>query len=334
MLRKDALALSLVTFICASPFALSAPDKLAVRSFSVVAPPAINNREASTVDQNDSIEFKESANKKYYPIFFVTNRQPGNGKDGALKFTNDRSDTLTYGKYLPGEDAADMKQATAHIFASQNDFLSALKATGSKKAAVFVHGYRKSFSGSIDFGMKMADHLDAPLVVFAWPSKNNYCKYMVDECTAEWSSHHLSQVLRQLGNNLGYHNLILVSHSLGARMVQWGLRDLYTEDKPAEPFAAALFFSPDVDRDSFVHDAPFLKQACGDCRLYLDDHDTRIRISKFMHGSPRIGSFGKGPKEEQALTNIFHCDTSLPSHHIPFELVSNSVHQISESEKE
>lgn len=334
MFRQNVLALSLVTFFCSITVALSAPEKLAVKTLSVLTPQAVTEQGASSSGQNASIFTDRAVKHQHYPIFFVTNRQPDKFKDANLKFSNERSNLLTYGEYLPSDKAPDdIDQAEPKVFASENEFLNALKDTGSKKVAVFVHGYRKSFQGSIDFGLKMAANLDAPLVVFAWPSKNNYCAYMIDECTAEWSSHHLSQVLRDMGDNLGYRNLVLVSHSLGARMVQWALRDLYTESRPSEPFGAALFFSPDVDRDSFVHDAPFLKQACGDCRLFLDDHDTRIRISKFLHGSPRIGSFGKGVKQEQALTNTFHCDTSLPSHHIPFELVSNSVHQLTEAEK-
>jgi len=263
---------------------------------------------------------------KKYPLFFVTNRLASESKQGELKFRGKRSDALVYGEYLRTGSDDDIEQAKMVKFENEQQFLDAVKATG-RSAAVFVHGYRKSFDGSMDFGLSMAKHLDAPLVVFAWPSKNNYCAYMTDECTAEWSAQPLSKVLGDLGDTIGYENIAIVSHSLGARMVQWSLKDLYAERHPQQPFAAALFFSPDVDRDTFLQDAKFLNKACSTCRVYLDKHDTRIWISKVLHGSPRIGSESKDAAQTE-LSQVFQFDTSLPSHHIPFSLVAQSVHRI------
>jgi esterase/lipase superfamily enzyme len=268
----------------------------------------------------------ESATTKKYPLFFVTNRLSSENRKGELKFRGKRSDELVYGEYLRNNADDDIKQATLLKFENEQQFLDAVKATG-RSAAVFVHGYRKSFDGSMDFGLSMAKCLDAPLVVFAWPSKNNYCAYMTDECTAEWSAHPLAKVLGDMGETIGYGNIAIVSHSLGARMVQWSLKDLYAERHPEQPFAAALFFSPDVDRDTFMQDAKFLNKACSTCRVYLDKHDTRIWISKVLHGSPRIGSDSKDSTQTE-LSQVFQFDTSLPSHHIPFALVAQSVHRI------
>jgi esterase/lipase superfamily enzyme len=110
-------------------------------------------------------------------------------------------------------------------------------------------------------------------------------------------------------------------------MVQWSLKSLYAERRPGDQFAAALFFSPDVDRDTFLQDAHFLKQACSTCSVYLDKHDTRIWVSRLLHGNPRVGSRDK--KESQTeLSQILQYDSSLSSHHIPFDLVAATVHRI------
>ena len=260
------------------------------------------------------------------PLFFVTNRNLAT-KNETVKFGALRSGELLFGEYLRDDHTDNIKKSRLILFQSKQQFLEALKATGIRKMAVFVHGYRKSFNGSMDFGLKMARHLDVPLLVFAWPSRNNYCTYMADECTAEWSSQPLANVLHDLGQSIGYRNIAIVSHSLGARMVQWSLKDLYAKERPDDKFAAALFFSPDVDRDSFLQDAHFLKQSCSTCNVYLNKHDTRIWVSRLLHGSPRVGSRDK-ENAENKLAEFFHCDTSLPSHHIPFELVAARIHDI------
>ena len=81
--------------------------------------------------------------------------------------------------------------------------------------------------------------------------KNKYY-YMVDECTAEWSSYQLADMLHDLGDEFGYENINLISHSLGARIVSWSLRIMTTQGQLRHPFNCSLFFSPDFDRDTFL----------------------------------------------------------------------------------
>lgn len=257
------------------------------------------------------------------PIFFVTNRDEQKRGD-SIKFGKHRSSELVFGEYVRNDCNDSLNKARLVLFPSEQALLNATQSTGTKKLAVFVHGYRKSFKGSMNCALQIARHLDIPLLVFAWPSKNNYFAYMADECTAEWSSKQLAKVLRDLGQSMGYRNIVIVSHSLGARMVEWSLKDLYAESPPKEQFAASLFFSPDIDRDTFLQNAPFLKRACATSSIFLDRHDTRIRISKFLHGSPRVG----GKEAQPELSQMFALDGSLPNHHIPSELVAETVHRL------
>ena len=60
-------------------------------------------------------------------------------------------------------------------------------------------------------------------------------------------------------------------------------------------------------------------------KVYLDSHDTRIWLSSMLHGSPRIGTMDQSAENEQ-LSGIFQFDTSMPSHHIPFPILSAAVH--------
>jgi esterase/lipase superfamily enzyme len=261
------------------------------------------------------------------PLFFVTDRKAIYKKD-KTEFSAERSGELVFGAFNRNAQTDSIKDGTMTLFQSENDFLSKIKAADRGKMAVFVHGYRKSFNGSMDFGLQIARHLDVPLVVFAWPSRNNYAAYMADECTAEWSCQDLSRLLRDLGQSAGYGNITIVAHSLGARMVQWSLKDLYAETRPGNKFAAALFFSPDIDRDIFKQDAGMINEMCSVFNIYSDQHDTRIWLSKLLHGSPRLGS-NDNKIAGAALTGIHQYDTGLNNHQIPYKTVAAAVHKAS-----
>ncbi|HEY9716821.1 MAG TPA: alpha/beta hydrolase [Trichormus sp.] len=283
--------------------------------------PAVLSQDLSVLHKHAS-----RTSGKHFPVFIVTDREIRHLATGD-DYTANRSSYQNYAVYSPSDPAA--KKIDRHdvrALGSENEFLNLLKATGARKIAVFVHGYRKSFDGSLDFAQRIADQVDAPVVLFAWPSKNSYTAYMTDECTAEWSSYHLAGLLHALGTHFGDGNIDVISHSLGGRMVAWSLRVLATQNQLKEPFDTLLFFSPDIDRDTFLAESPFIKQSCSTVKVYLDAHDSRIWISKMLHGSPRVGTTDDTDTNAK-LSEMFQFDTTMPSHQIPFPIISAAIHQ-------
>ena len=260
------------------------------------------------------------------PVFFVTDRELAKSTS-SIKFNNNRSSEMTFGKYVADPSAAHFSKENLSLIYSERQFLQGLKAAGATNIAVLVHGYNESFNDSIDDGMQMAKHLHAPLVVFSWPSKDNACSYIQDECAGEWSSHHLSSLLADLGQNFGFSKITLIAHSMGARVVTWSLKDLYAaENRPVEKFAAALFIAPDMDKGVFIHNTPFLKQACSTCRVFVDSHDSHLLLSKILHGSDRV-NFGEKGESVGMISQFFDYDGSLPSHDfIPYATLFASMH--------
>lgn len=263
------------------------------------------------------------------PLFFVTNRKDID-KNGQTLFTSDRSNKLSYGVVAPGVGSEGKLEKAIKLFASKQEFLDALKRLSGSRTSVFVHGYRKSFDGSLEYGRQLVNNLHSPVVVFAWPSKNKYSNYMADECTAEWSAFSLAESLSDIGKALGAEKVQVISHSLGARMVAWSLRILASENKQDEKFGSMVFCSPDFDRDTFMAETPLIKKSAGNVKIYLNSHDSRIWLSKVLHGNPRLGTMDES-SESIALQKLFECDMSLPSHHIPFPLLTAGTTQKSES---
>ena len=305
-----------LSFICLIQGASQTP--------SVANPDCAINGVRNPAASKESSQAIKTANP--YPIFFVTNRDQVE-KSGHPVFNSNRSSTLRYGMMPPTASRAKsthVDPATITMFDSKQDFLKALQATRSSRVAVFVHGYRKSFDGSLSFGQNLGANLQIPVVVFAWPSKNKYSSYMSDECTAEWSSFPLAKTFSDLGRTFGNKNVNIISHSLGARMVAWSLRILASEDRQQDKFGSVVFCSPDFDRDTFMAETPMIKSSCNNAKIYLDSHDTRIWLSKVLHGNPRLGTMDNS-KESLAMMQVFDCDLSLPSHHIPFPLLTGGL---------
>ncbi len=283
--------------------------------------PAAFSQDLSVLHENST-----RTSGKHFPVFIVTDREIRHSAKGD-DYTANRSSYQRYAVYSPSDPAAkNINRHDIKTLSSENEFLNLLKTTGARKIAVFVHGYRKSFDGSLDFAQRIASQVDAPVVLFAWPSKNSYTAYMTDECTAEWSSYHLAGLLHDLGAQFGDGNIDVISHSLGGRMVAWSLRVLATQNKLTEPFDTILFFSPDIDRDTFLAESPFIKQSCSTVKVYLDAHDSRIFISKVLHGSPRVGTTDDTDINAK-LSEMFQFDTTMPSHQIPFPVLSAAIHQ-------
>ncbi|MBA3859698.1 MAG: hypothetical protein C0507_22555 [Cyanobacteria bacterium PR.3.49] len=256
-----------------------------------------------------------------YPIFIVTNRQVSESAHGPI-FTSHRAVRQTY---------AQLRAGKMQLLQSKEKLLDGLQKTGAKRIAVFVHGYRKSFGGSLEFAEKIGSEIDLPVVLFAWPSKNKYSAYMSDECTAEWSSHQLSDTLKSLGEKFGNENVCVMSHSLGARMVHWAFRILASENQMNRPFACNLMFSPDFDRDTFLKDSAFLNRCSGVMKIYLDAHDSRIWLSRMLHGSPRVGT-SDGSVDNETLQKICQFNSNMPNHHIPYDVLNAAFNILAETE--
>lgn len=293
---------------------------------SLLLSPVSSPSAALAQSDNVSEAAPKSDKTNPYPVFFVTNREEEKTKSGTF-FNAHRSQDLRYGMIPAGLSAQPgnkIDHTAIKMFKDENEFRSALKETGSERLAVFVHGYRKSFDGAVTLGKQLETNLQVPVVVFAWPSKNKYSAYMGDEATAEWSAFPLAKTLVDLGRTFKLPNVSVVSHSLGSRMVAWSLRILASEHQLAASegkFRSIVFCSPDFDRDTFMAESPMLKSSCSNVKIYLDSHDTRIWLSKVLHGNARLGSMDKS-KESQAFMQVFDCDMSLQNHHIPFPLLT------------
>ena len=177
---------------------------------------------------------------------------------------------------------------------SRDDFYKALQArhqsTQYKETCIFIHGYNNKFEGAAGSAARLELALREPVVLFSWPSIGKLKAYTVDECNAEWSVRPFQVFMQGLEDYFESKHLMTVSHSMGNRLINWYLQSRFdkTNGKPTR-FSEVVLTSPDIDRATFKN--YFYKVAANGekTRIYISAKDIPLRLSKFVHGSPRTG---------------------------------------------
>jgi esterase/lipase superfamily enzyme len=296
------------------------------------------------------------------PVYYVTDRVPCD--KGGLSYTSKRSDHLEYGQIdvsIPidkdergqaeaastslgwqtepnGKDRAVVGDPTR--MESNQQFFAALdkarRSTPSGRVLVYVHGYAVDFDKSLRVAGRLAYHLEIPVVVFSWPSKHNAFKYTADECTAEWSTSDFETLLRELGSHFGNQNLVLVSHSMGSRIITWAIKSIADKAGTRKPelYQHIFFCSPDSDTGTFGRYVPYIEKAAADAKVFVSTKDIRLGLSRFLHGNGRLGRPGSIKNDGVIVSNIvqtidFSAIDPGIGHSIPYPLLTEIVNNSS-----
>lgn len=220
---------------------------------------------------------------------------------------------------------------------SRDDFYKALQgrhqSTEFQESCVFVHGYNNKFDAAARSAARLEIALKEPVVLFSWPSGAKTKNYTVDECNAEWSVRPFQVFMQGLEENFGSDQLMTVSHSMGNRLVNWYLQSRYDKGNSSpKKFREVVLTSPDIDRATFKN--YFYKVAAnGDkTRIYISKKDLPLRLSKFVHGSTRVGSDlmksenkweMPGNIKDTHTINFSDVDSGLIGHSIQYKVIGN-----------
>ena len=236
------------------------------------------------------------------PYFFVTSRLP-DCRSTPVQLLQHRSPTVRYGHM--GEPATIGKgPKTVPIrFDAREDWWQALAAAAKAKdgrVLIYVHGYRENFLTNTESTVQMArlTGFDGPVIQYSWPSQGALTKYVVDETNMYWDERNFRTFLQQIARQDWIKEIVLVSHSLGARLVIPAVEfvDANSSSADSSNISNIILASPDVDREDFERDiaeevlAP--RRVAKDRRItvYASLSDKALAISRQLHGYPRLGS--------------------------------------------
>tara|TARA_R110002033_G_scaffold47928_10_gene93613 strand:+ start:379 stop:1614 length:1236 start_codon:yes stop_codon:yes gene_type:complete len=258
-----------------------------------VAPERCNPAATTPVDQTDK------------PFFFVTSRLPDCLTDD-ISLLHHRGDKVRYGHFATPRDgereSGEVRRAVPLAFSDSQRWWATL--AGKMKAAngrvlLYVHGYRETFfSSSRDTAqITRLTNFTGLAIQYSWPSQGALLKYPVDETNMYWDERNFRKFLMQLAQLETTKEIVLISHSLGARLVLPSVEyvDRNVPNGDSSVISNIILVSPDVDTQDFERD--IAEEILSDRRVrndrritvYASLHDRALSLSDNYHGYPRLG---------------------------------------------
>lgn len=240
------------------------------------------------------------------PMFFVTSRLPDCRAD-PVRMLIYRGDRVRYGRFAPPREmdvGGKTKQRTPLAFQDEGDWWRGLQAETDRREGrvlLYVHGYRETFETTSKDAAQIArmTGFDGPVIEYSWPSQGETFGYAVDETNMYHDVRNFLGFLRALADRPWVKEIVVVSHSMGARLVIPAIASADRTSRRAERtgnISNIILASPDFDRETFERDiadevlAPDRVALGRRITLYVSLKDKALALSRALHGYPRLGS--------------------------------------------
>ncbi len=236
------------------------------------------------------------------PLFFVTSRLPDCRTD-AISLTNHRGDRMRYGRFSKPVEIG-KKLRTPMAFQDEGDWWQGLQAETDRRQGrvlLYVHGYRETFETTSKDAAQIArmTGFDGPVIEYSWPSQGQVLKYAADETNMYHDVRNFRDFLRGLADKPWVKEIVIVSHSLGARLVIPAIGTVDRISRRADRtgnISTIILASPDIDRETFERDivdevlSPDRVAQGRHITIYASLKDKALAVSRAVHGYPRLGS--------------------------------------------
>ncbi|MFC4291171.1 alpha/beta hydrolase [Sphingorhabdus arenilitoris] len=238
-------------------------------------------------------------------MFAVTSRLP-DCTSAPVKLTGFRADKLRYARYMPihnpaAESAKNGRNVPVSFQAEAawwDDLAAATKANDGQ-LLLYVHGFRETFDTSARDSIQIMQMWNGsgPVVQYSWPSEGEFLSYAVDETNMYWDERNFRGFLLELAEKPWVKDIVIISHSLGARLVIPSIEyvDRNAETRESNNISNIIFASPDTDRQEFERDigrsilSHDKVKAGRRMTLYISENDGALGLSRTLHGYPRLG---------------------------------------------
>ena len=167
--------------------------------------------------------------------------------------------------------------------------------SSTRTVVLFVHGYNYGFGRGCRRAAEMQRELQgaSTVVKFSWPSNASPTDYVPDVADVEWSVPFLASLLAELGKRFGKDNVHVLAHSLGSRGVIFALERLRADSGAKQAIGHLVLLAPDFDSETFADFLPRLSPLTRAVTLYASSNDAPLKVSRRLHGHPRLGEAGE-----------------------------------------
>ena len=239
------------------------------------------------------------------PYFFATSRLP-DCRTPEIELLHHRGDRIRYGRFNAPRDVEVGKKEkflTPLAFQTPADWWRALQAETDRRQGrvlLYVHGYRENFNTTSKDAAQIArmTGFDGPIIEYSWPSQGKILSYVVDETNMYHDVRNFRDFLKSLAEQQWVKEIVLVSHSLGARLVVPAVAyvDRTSSRADSSNISNIILASPDIDRETFERDIEeevlSARRVANNRRItaYVSRADKALAASRAIHGYPRLGS--------------------------------------------
>lgn len=219
-----------------------------------------------------------------------------------------------------------------------------------KRLYVYIHGFASSGINSVYTGGVLSSQVQAPVVVFSWPSdgvagagpkdvisgKGSMTRFRSEEAIIEDPRvlNHLVGFMEEAKSKLGPSTqFVIIAHSLGNRIMA-----KYFASGPRVNFAEVYFIAADVSKEGFYHALPGLKSHSAKTIVFSHKHDNvlyassvnsilsfrlqrKLGLSKFELPGVEFIDYESVAEPFEIAGNSKH----LLKHYLPFEQLGSIV---------
>jgi esterase/lipase superfamily enzyme len=255
--------------------------------------------------------------------FAVTSRLP-DCRGSEVKLTNHRSDKVRYARFAAPQKLKPAKGKERTVvptaFQPESEWWLGLRDAANLRQGrvlLYVHGYRETIDSSSKDTAQIAalTGFDGPVIQYSWPAQGRLLSYAVDETNMYWDERNFRNFLQKLVTQEWVKEIVIVSHSLGARLVIPAVEyvDRNSTNADSSNISNIILASPDVDRQDFerdiIEEVLSARRVNNDRRItvYASLKDKALALSRSLHGYPRLGSpYCFDPFEATALKAAGH----------------------------
>jgi esterase/lipase superfamily enzyme len=157
---------------------------------------------------------------------------------------------------------------------------------------IYVHGANTTVERAAGQASQLRHYSghDAVVVLFAWPTAENFLRYGRDIETAFASAPHLGELIVALQQNTNVDRINLFTYSAGGTVGSYGLALLAAENPDAAAGLGEVYHAaPDADFRDFVTDLKVYAPLAGRVTTALNLGDSALRLAQAVNRGSRAG---------------------------------------------
>lgn len=254
------------------------------------------------------------------PVLFVTDRRRISAPDGEHRFFNGQRDPQTWlgrvqvrlpaeaysgGPVPVGTALTAETDAREGVVVAQPEMLTretfketirryreSLPTGTPSRLLLFVHGFNVTYQDAVSASARLAwgMRINVLPVAVSWPSQGQTVRYFQDEEAIPPSAERLRAEFQWLLSEVDSDEVILVAHSMGARLTVRILSDLQLQNVSVNKLTRLILAAADLGEEETkelwrrLQDLPSKGWTS-----YTSSNDFALMCSRFIHGLPRIG---------------------------------------------